>query len=720
MLEKRDIVHHRLLDVLSSGARSGILAAIWRHRLLFVVIFLSIFAISIFTALVLPARYLATSMAIVAEADPGTKISDVWAQKQGDPADLESQIMILRSPRLLKLALSQPGALEAAFEDCRNTSGNCGDKQEISPKLIEEVAKHYSMAAVGRSRVLSISYTSASPDIAMTMANALVTAYLDDQRGTESSNREVAAKWLWQEVTDLDGEIRTSVSKIEVFRRQNGLVQGATAAISSESLTSVSQQLAAAEQAKAQAQARLDAIQNIRNDPAGTTSSALESRAVADLKQQIATVANQLAANSAILGARHPQRLMLEASLALLQRQLESEINRVTSSAQKDLEAATSLVASLRQQVDRAKNNASDALSSESQIEGMLRDVEAKRQLYTQLYQRASELESERRSLVGSARLVSLAERPTQPYFPKKTPMAAAGLALGLFLAGIVCLMRDRLLQNADDAPIPEKKASAGISGGSGSSKQLKILGEIPNVPTSSLLDAGDDNLFSIVNKSMASSEFRRKAMQIATNVLPYGGNKPFLLLPTHADMQQAAFFGLVLARALGEMGYRTLIIECASTGHSLREIFAQDEDAGILARHMADGTSLLGRSFSTPFPELQVMAGAHVDKTVLAQIDRNGWEALSTWAHSYDVIMLHGPALLEVEAQHALRLLSSTDISPLICLKQNTRPDEMVLIEATLGDLGLIHGAAVLIPDLYHGDHSSKGAFSQSRRKFA
>ena len=89
----------------------------------------------------------------------------------------------------------------------------------------------------------------------------------------------MAAKWLWQEVTDLDKEIRDQVAKIESFRRQNGLVQGATASISSESLTSASQQLAAAEQAKAQAQARLDAIRDMKNGhDAAASQMALDSR----------------------------------------------------------------------------------------------------------------------------------------------------------------------------------------------------------------------------------------------------------------------------------------------------------------------------------------------------------------------------------------------------------------------------------------------------------
>ncbi|MDO1585250.1 GumC family protein [Rhizobium oryzicola] len=712
-----------VFDMFAGSKTYGIFTAVWHHRLLFTIVLSSVVLLFAVAAFVIPPRYLATSMAIVAEADPGTKISDVWAQKQGDPADLESQIMILRSSRLLKLALSQPGALEASLEDCRNTLGTCNGMDQNSAKLIEETAKHYSMAAVGRSRVLSISYASPSPDIAMTMANALVTAYLDDQRGTESGSREVAAKWLWQEVADLDREIRDKVTKIEAFRRQNGLVQGATAAISSESLTNISQQLAAAEQTKAQAQARLDAVRNLRNDPNGApTSQTLENRTVADLKQQIATVANQLAASSTILGARHPQRQMLEASLALLQKQLDTELARVTASAQKDYQAASSLVDTLRQQVDKAKNNAADALSSESSIEGMLRDVEAKRQLYTQLYQRASELESERRALVGGARLVSLAEKPTQPYFPKKMPMLAAGFALGVFVAGISCIIRSRLAEHSEQGVTPVRNEAVPASAKSRAARHehapLPILGRLPNIPSSSLLDAEDESLSSVLRRGLTSREFRQHAEEMATNILPLTHHRPLLLLPSVARTDFVTFFTQVLAKTLGERGHRTLLIECAPAARSLEELFSFDQLSPEIAKAVM-ARSQRFNNLSAQAPQLQAMVGADVDDSTLTKIERHGWRALSDWAEAYDVIILYGPSLFDAKARSALRLLGNTEINALVCLEDGIDPEEMAEVEVTLQELGLPAEGAVLLPRIKQ-DQRSAGTVAHSGRRSA
>jgi succinoglycan biosynthesis transport protein ExoP len=70
--------------------------------------------------------------------------------------------------------------------------------------------------------------------------------------------------------------------------------------------------------------------------------------------------------------------------------------------------------------------------------------TEIKRQQYSDLYKRASELETERRVLIGNTRLVSLAELPAKPFFPKKIPFIAAGATLGLLLAIVAAFFGDR------------------------------------------------------------------------------------------------------------------------------------------------------------------------------------------------------------------------------------------------------------------------------------
>lgn len=710
----------QLRDPLPVLLGKGFVGSLWRHRLLFAVVFLSILAIAVVSSVVLPSRYLATASVIVAEADPATRISDVWAQKQGDPADLESQIMILRSARLLKLALAQPGAHEAAVLECRQAGDSCADFKADDPRLADKVAERFSIAAIGRSRVLSVAYNSALPETAMAMANALVTAYLDDQRGSQSNSREVAAKWLWQEIADLDKEIRDRVTKIESFRRENGLVQGANASISSESLTNASQQLSAAEQAKAQAQARLDALSDLRNGgDIAASGVALENRTVGDLKQQIASVANQLAASSTVLGPRHPQLRMLEASLGVLQRQLRSEIDRLAASAQKDLEAASSLVVSLQGQVTKAKDNAASALSDESSIEGMVRDVEAKRQLYTQLYQRASELESERRSLNGGARLVSLADMPTKPYFPKKTPMVAAGLALGLFFASASCVLWDRFggaLRTAANGNVlmprrsrqPKQTADA-----------LPVIGTLPSLPMAALADRPNENLLTVIRRSLLATGFQQSARQLASDLLDVYGGRPFLFTTMDPRSRHAAFASLLVGQAMAKSGLNVLVIECGSAKPEFSAAFDLPADQPTLADVLTGHADPASAVSSTFIPGLHVVAGGQGDLELVAGGRLQGLHRLIDWAAPYDVVLLTGPALGSKASERAVRMLSSSiEINAVLCLADDMDADQKLQDAGELLsglDIGMV--GAVLLPALGR-DIRQADPFARQRRK--
>ncbi len=74
---------------------------------------------------------------------------------------------------------------------------------------------------------------------------------------------------------------------------------------------------------------------------------------------------------------------------------------------------------------------------------GQTTAAQPRQKFYQDLYSKAADLEAERRAFPGGARLVSLAELPRLPYFPKRTPLLAAALTLAAMLAALAALRRD-------------------------------------------------------------------------------------------------------------------------------------------------------------------------------------------------------------------------------------------------------------------------------------
>jgi uncharacterized protein involved in exopolysaccharide biosynthesis/Mrp family chromosome partitioning ATPase len=686
----------------------GLVQRIWRGRVLFAAVLGGVLMLTVLALLVLPVRYLATGSVIVAEQELGNSgASAAWAQKIGDPADLESQLLVIRSPRVMRLAMALPGVLDTAIEDCRAGRGDdvCERMKTDSATFVDYVQTRYAVGAVGRSRVINISYQSSIPEVAQTMANALTNAFLEDQRAAGSNSREVAASWLRKELAQLDTQLRDADAKIQAFRRNKGLARGATAPISSERLTSISQQLSVAEAARADAAARLQEIKANQSRGAGDAPSVLSSRAVADLKQQLTTVSAQVASQSNVLGPLHPALRALERERDLVQQRLTAEIASIAVSAQKAYDANDALVTSLRKQVEAVKAEVGSATTDEASIESMVRDTEIKRQQYAELYKRTSELETERRVLLGSTRLVSLAELPNKPFFPKKIPFLAAGGTVGLLLAFAAVMFGDRLkpaaawlpalpalprkaafvpatpaIAAAPPAPASALTASAKpaaplpptpapppapvgvatpkpaatsvepatelsvVTGASILARLPAIAKDVPESPIGAIL-AGQSGLSLVRSLSLAQQDpAYQAALQALTAGLMLEAAKACrkILVTAPGAGEGKTFLTLALAQHLAAAGRRVLAVECDLRTPRFEAALALAGGRGLQAVLLGDAQPR-DVVVRTATPNLDVIpAGPASSQFDLLR--RRQMSDLLLWSQSYDVVLVDGP----------------------------------------------------------------------------
>jgi uncharacterized protein involved in exopolysaccharide biosynthesis/Mrp family chromosome partitioning ATPase len=673
------------------------LQAVWRHRSLFAGVFCGVMIIAAVALVVLPVRYLASGSVIVAEQEPAnSNASAAWANKIGDPADLESQLLVVRSPRVMRLAMAVPGVLDAAVEEChaRGTSG-CDKLKTDSGAFVDYAQGNYAIGAVGRSRVINIGYQSPIPEGAQKMANALTNAFLDDQRTAGSDSREIAASYLWKEARQLDAELRDADAKIQAFRRTKGLLRGSTAPISSERLTSISQQLSTAETSRAEAAARLQEIKANQSRGAGDAPSVLSNRSIADLKQQLTVVSAQLASQANVLGPRHPSLRALEQEAASIKERMAAEVSSIAISAQKAFDANDLLVTSLKKQMETVKAEVGSATSDEASIESMVRSTEIKRQQYADLYKRASELETERRVLIGSTRLVSLAELPIKPFFPKKLPFLAAGATIGLLLAFAAAFFGDRVnlgkLQRLRPSMLARPKAA--------------VIADAPSVaPIASV--APVIPVVSAAARPIAAPERAAPAMAGSSSELSVVTGAPILArLPALKKDVSASPIGAILTAQSGASLAKALVLAqqdgayqdalrnlsaalfASGSERSRRKILVASPATAegktfltlALAQHLAaTGRSVLAIECDLGAPKFETALGLHsslglqgilrgdiqpreaVVKTGTANLDaiaagpfaastdllmRKPLADLLLWSQQYDVVLIDGPS---------------------------------------------------------------------------
>jgi polysaccharide biosynthesis transport protein len=680
---------------------------VWRHRQIFGAVFCGVMIITVIALLVVPVRYSASGSVIVAEQEPSNaNASAAWAAKIGDPADVESQLLIVKSPRLMRLALDAPGARDAAIQDCfarSTTTSTCEKAKEDTGALVDYITGNYSIGGTGRSRVISIAYSSPIAEVAQKMANALTNAFLDDQRITGANSKELAASYLWKEAKQLDAELRDADAKIQAFRRNKGLARGQQAPIWSERLTSISQQLANAENARAEAAARLQEIKS--NQARAIDSPAAQSnRSITDLKQQLTVVTAQLANQSNSLGPRHPSIRALEQEQAAIRERINAEVASTIASAQKTFESSDALVKSLTKQMDAAKAEVGTATSDEATIESLARNTEIKRTQYADLYRRASELETERRVLIGSTRLVSLAELPAKPFFPKKIPFVAAGATLALLLASFAAFFGDSMRLDGLSrvrrpvrsepqaapitpapvvapppvvtvAPVPVAPVVAPVASPAtvesppvqprstpvlaGSSSELSvvtgapILARLPAVQREVSESAIGAILSAQSGSALARSlplarddrHYQDALRDLASNLLAPGNNKvrKTILVGSPSTAEGKTFLTLSLAQHLAAAGRSVLVIECDLGAPKFEAALGLRSSLGlqgILRGEIMPRESVV----STNVPNLDAIPAGPVPASA-ELLMRKPLTDLLQWAQIYDVVLIDAPS---------------------------------------------------------------------------
>src|SRR5690349_20874977 len=137
-------------SILEPLTRLGPIDRLWRKRRVFLAVFVLVAGAAVAALVVLPVRYLATASVIVAEQEPGVNnTSPAWAQKIGDPADLESQLLVIRSARLLRQVMVTPGVIPAIAEECERglslvSAERCQRLSTDPTSFIEYIETRYS------------------------------------------------------------------------------------------------------------------------------------------------------------------------------------------------------------------------------------------------------------------------------------------------------------------------------------------------------------------------------------------------------------------------------------------------------------------------------------------------------------------------------------------------------------------------------------------------
>jgi polysaccharide biosynthesis transport protein len=308
---------------------------------------------------------------------------------------------------------------------------------------------------VGRAYVLEIAYTSPSPGLAATIANAVAEAYINDKLDAKYQATRRAGEWLQDRIEELRQQSLASDLAVQKFRAANGLVTAGNGLVSDQQLTELNSALIVARADTARAQARYDRIQEIlaSGQTDAIVTDALDSSVINTLRQKFLNASKLESEISKRLGPDHVQAVRLRQEMSEYNRLMFDELKRIAESYQSELEVSRSRERNITEGVRKATSVSVAASETQVQLRELERSSEAYKNLYQTFLQRYQEAVQQQSFPVTEARIISKAVGPGGPSSPRKPLVIAISVLFGLMIgAGIGAFreFRDRFFRTGD------------------------------------------------------------------------------------------------------------------------------------------------------------------------------------------------------------------------------------------------------------------------------
>ncbi|QPC44977.1 GumC family protein [Kaustia mangrovi] len=452
----------------------ALVRGMWRRKLLwFVIVILAVGAALAVLKLATP-RYSAGTMVLIGSADAAfANLNYESTQPRAvDERQVASQEQVIRSRELaLRVvdslgpdARAELGAVPDELSPVKQAmidAGFASDPRKVPEdrRVMEAYYEGLTVYALPNSNAIAIQFTAADPELAAAVANAVADNYVTYTRDIQLEMTGQARDWLAGQIEVLRAQVSESEKAVETYRAENGLVQGSRASLDTESLTELNNQIVQAAATSAEARARADAIRDLLRSR-GTVDASLEvlnSNLIQRLTEQQVTLKAQLADLSTTYLPSHPRIEAIEREIGDLDRQIRSEALKIADGLEQQARIAAAREASLRNSLEELKADASSNSLQEVELRALEREAEADRTLLQNMLTRYGDASTREgaNAQPALARVISHAEPPLDPSFPRPVPLLGLALAGGAMVGLVLVFLLEVFSPSRVGRPAP-------------------------------------------------------------------------------------------------------------------------------------------------------------------------------------------------------------------------------------------------------------------------
>ena len=402
-------------------------------------------ALALVISLLLPKQYTAdTTLLLDIKTDP---LVATLARDFAAPSFIATQTEILQNERVATRVVKMLGLAQnaKAVEQWREETEGRIPLEIYFGSLLQRGLK----IEPGRgSSLLTLSFTGTDAKFAAAGANAFARAYLDTLVELKVDPVSEYAKFYGEQQKQVRTELQSAQERLSAFQQKRGIV------VTNERMDQEVTRLNSLEAALGSALTEQADTSSRRTAGGDAAPEVINSPAVQSLKNELARAQLQLTEVAGKFGSSHPQRIEIEARVAELRQQLNTEMSRVVRGTSNVNSNVGKKVAELQSLVDGQKKAVLALRSQRDEASVLLRDVDTAQRAYDAVAQRLSQLSIEVKAEQTPARVLSAATEPLRPSKPNIVKNTLVGVILGLLGGvGLAFLLEyiDRRVRSADD-----------------------------------------------------------------------------------------------------------------------------------------------------------------------------------------------------------------------------------------------------------------------------
>lgn len=525
-----------------------------------------------------------------------------------DDASVESQVSLIQSLAVMQRVVDglklkddpefvpPPNMLDwvrSLFSRSGSSSTSADDIARA--RAMDTLQKRLKILRQRSTFLVDITASARDRDKAASIANAVAQAYFVEQVRSKFDATKIAAGWLNQQLDELKSRVSASEKAVQDFRAENNLIVAQGVTINDQQMGDLNGKLVEARTEAAEARAKYEQVDRLAKSggDSGSLAEALGSDTIARLRSQYADLAKTEADLSTKFGARHPQLATVRAQLRETRQLINEEIQRILQSRRHTYEVAAAREASLQKSLGDLTNISNDSGPAQVRLRELQRQADANRTLYESFLARYKETSAQESLELPDSRVVTPADPPISPSFPKVPLTLGLALVIGLILGSLLALVADYLdrriktYQQVKASGLPNIAALPNISARelAGLAKQGRVDLNRYDPRTTRLLPAGlqPPLLRYAVTQPMSQFAEAVRSIRFALHNVARTRTTQVIAITSAVGGEGKSTLAANLATSLAAVGVKTLLVEGDLRNPQLSRSLAPSVRTGLL-----------------------------------------------------------------------------------------------------------------------------------------